>query len=366
MFYLAGVGLSFFLTLLLFTKRHKTLADKILAGWLLVVTLHLLTFYFRIQSLYPQTLGIEIPLPILHGPFLLLYVRALTRGELSRYEWLHFAPAVLSFTYLIQFFVLPVHEKLRVYEQQGAGYELFNNITSVANVLSGIVYVALSALALRRHRQSIANQFSNTDKINLNWLQYLIYWIGAIWFFVIFSIDEAVFGTAVLMVIFIGYFGIRQVGIFHAAADKVEPTLAPQLVDETQTTEKKKYEKSGLTPEAAVLLRRQLNDLMEQEKVYCETELSLADLASRLNTQANYLSQVINEQEGTNFYDYINTLRVREFQRLAAMPENKRYTLLALAQQCGFNSKSSFNRYFKKVTGKLPSEFVSNTADAQK
>ena len=72
----------------------------------------------------------------------------------------------------------------------------------------------------------------------------------------------------------------------------------------------------------------------------------------------NYLSQVINEVEGINFYDYVNRLRVEEFKRLLSLPENQRFTLLALAYDCGFNSKSAFNRCFKKTTGLSPSEYA--------
>jgi YesN/AraC family two-component response regulator len=105
---------------------------------------------------------------------------------------------------------------------------------------------------------------------------------------------------------------------------------------------------------------------MNTEKVFRESELSLADLARRLNTQPNYLSQVINEREGKNFYDYINSLRVEEFMHLVASPDSRKYTLLGLAQECGFNSKSSFNRYFKKVTGKSPSEFMQADSESVK
>jgi AraC-like DNA-binding protein len=135
---------------------------------------------------------------------------------------------------------------------------------------------------------------------------------------------------------------------------------------ETQSAEKRKYQKSGLSPESSALLHHQLGQVMTDEKLYRESELSLADLAARLNTQPNYLSQVINEREGKNFYDYINTLRIEEFKRVAASPESRKYTLLALAEQCGFNSKSSFNRYFKKVTGQSPSEFMLAFSDTEK
>ena len=77
MFYLGGVGLAFFLTLLLLSKSKKTTADKILAAWLFVVTLHILFYYFYQTKLYPQLLAVDFPLPLLHGPFLLLYTMAL-------------------------------------------------------------------------------------------------------------------------------------------------------------------------------------------------------------------------------------------------------------------------------------------------
>ena len=105
---------------------------------------------------------------------------------------------------------------------------------------------------------------------------------------------------------------------------------------------------------------------MHDQKLYCNSELSLAELASRLNTQPNHLSQVINEREGKNFYDYINSLRIEEFKQLSAGADSRKYTLLALAQQCGFNSKSSFNRYFKKVTGQSPSEFIFAESGSEK
>ena len=67
---------------------------------------------------------------------------------------------------------------------------------------------------------------------------------------------------------------------------------------------------------------------------------------------------MINEREGKKFYDYVNGLRVDEFKRVVRVPGSEKLTLFALAQQCGFNSKSSFNRYFKKVTGQSPSEYM--------
>lgn len=369
MFYLGGVGLACFLTLLLLSKSNKTGADKILAGWLLLITVHLLFFYFRKMELYPQLLGIDMPLPLMHGPFLYVYTLTLTnRARSLGISLLHFMPPLAVVLYLIPFLVLPVEQKVFVYDNKGVGYETFNMIRTIAVIISGVLYVILSSLVLRKHRISIANQFSNTENINLQWLQYLIYWIAVIWILVIVSNDYWIFGAAVLFILFIGFFGIRQVGIFQSpetSPDKEAATVSTDEI-ETQSAEKRKYQKSGLSPDSSVLLHRQLDQVMSDEKLYRESELSLADLAARLNTQPNYLSQVINEQEGKNFYDYINTLRIEEFKRVAASPESRKYTLLALAEQCGFNSKSSFNRHFKKVTGQSPSEFMLAFSDSEK
>jgi AraC-like DNA-binding protein len=378
MFYLGGVGLAFFLNLLLLSKSRKTLADKILAGWLFVLNLHLLLFYFRKEGLYPELLACDFPLPLLHGPFLYLYTLALTNRLRSlRLFLLHFLPALAVLVYIIPFFALPVEQKVAVFDNQGAGYETFNLVRMVAINVSGVVYVVLSSLALNKHRSFIKYQFSSTDKINLVWLQYLIYWIAAIWILVFVGNDALIFAATVLFIMFIGFFGIRQVGIFHSTEPPPEEIKETpevimgkinELVEETlpeSSTDRRKYQKSGLNADSSENLHRHLDALMTREKIFRESELSLTDLALRLNTQPNYLSQVINEREGKNFYDYINTLRIEEFRRIAASPDSRKYTLLALAQECGFNSKSSFNRYCKKVTGKSPSEFIQTLAPTQ-
>lgn len=333
------------------------------------------------MSLYPQLLGIEIPIPLVHGPFLYLYTLALTNRSVSlRACLLHFLPFIAVLIYVIPFLALPLEQKIFVYQHNGAGYETFGLIKTIAIIASGVLYVILSTIVLRKHRISIADQFSYTEKINLKWLQYLIYWIGVIWIMVIIGNDDWVFGTTVLFIVFIGFFGIQQVGIFHSPGvsppgnnDEVNVTTAEEIENNTAEEsplvaglEKRKYQKSGLSAEGSEILHAQLAQMMSHQKLYRESELSLSELAERLNTQPNYLSQVINEREGKNFYDYVNTLRVEEFKRVAAGPDSRKYTLLALAQHCGFNSKSSFNRYFKKITGQSPSEFMLAVSESEK
>lgn len=373
MFYLGGVGLAVFLNLLLLSKRKKNRADLILACWLMIMALHLLMFTFFRERLYPQLWGIDLPLPLLHGPFLYLYTRALTGQPLTSKHWmLHFILPLSFYIYLIPFLSLPAANKMFVYENHGIGYEAFLAIRDVCIPLSGILYVLLSVLKLRRHRQAIVEQFSSVEKINLVWLQYLVIWIGAIWVLVFIGNDDWIFGAAVVFIFFIGYFGIKQGVIFDSHTPRITNVEEKELIIEDASLiaipagEKVKYQKSGLSTDNAEALHQQLTSLMGKEKVYCNSELTLVDLAERLNIVPNHLSQVINEREGKNFYDYINNLRVQEFMRIVQEPGSQRLTLFALAQECGFNSKSSFNRHFKKITGQSPSEFMEGRLASQK
>ncbi|MFT5762362.1 MAG: AraC-like DNA-binding protein, partial [Polaribacter sp.] len=232
--------------------------------------------------------------------------------------------------------------------------ELFGIINTFFIYASGVVYVCWSSYLIYKHKKNIRNQFSDLEDINLKWLQFLIYGIGGIWIIVIFFNNGTYIFTGVsIFVILIGFFGLQQRDIF---------TNEKKVVQEKATTllgtRKEKYATSGLSPETAEELYKNLIEQLSKESYYTESRLSLNDLAQKLDISPNYLSQIINEKEGKNFFDFINAFRVAEFKRLIAIPANQQYTLLALAYDCGFNSKSSFNRSFKKHAGLTPSQYA--------
>jgi len=352
MVFIAGISIAVFFEFLLISKKNKSESDKILILWMFLISLHLFLFYMYFTGEvfnYPFLLGIELPIPLLHGVFLYLYVGSMTHQlpQNRKILFLHFLPVSITYLYLITFFILPAAQKIQVYRNQGAGYEWFNTILFYAILLSGSLYVIWSSLLLRKHRRNILNQFSDLEKINLQWLQILTWGMGGIWLLVIFVPNEIfTFGGVVIFVLLIGFFGIRQVGIF--TNDKAISN---------GTAQKDKYAKSGLTKESSEKLYQALLRLMKEEALYRKNELSVSDLASRLEVHPNYLSQTINEKEGKNFYDFVNHYRVEEFKRLISEPKNQHLTLLSLAYDCGFNSKSSFNRHFKKATGQTPSQY---------
>lgn len=371
MLYLIGVIITFFLAFILLSKSHKTNADKILFFWLVGIGIHLFLYYLIFSGKYigyPYLLGLSIPLPLIHGPFLYLYTASAT-NQLKKWkiELLHFLPVIFSFLSILDFFLLSNEEKKLVFVNQGQGYETITYIIYIAVFLSGIIYVIWSLLLLKKHRKNILNQFSYSEKVNLAWLRYLIYGIGLIWVFVILGNDKLLFSIVVLFVIFIGYFGINQVGIFtkktpliddnSVIQNEINQSLDDEIIKENKPS---KYLKSGLNQEAAFEIYELLKTRMTKEQLYVNSELTLVELAQILDVLPNNLSQVINTFEQKNFYDYINSKRVEQFIKLVAIPENKKYTILSLAYDCGFNSKSSFNKYFKKVTNQTPSEYLNS------
>ena len=99
---------------------------------------------------------------------------------------------------------------------------------------------------------------------------------------------------------------------------------------------------------------------MEKEKLFLDEDLSLPQMAQLLKIHPNYLSQVINERCKKNFNEFVNHYRIEEFKHMVALEENRKMTFLALAYDCGFNSKASFNNSFKKFTGTTPSAFANS------
>ena len=353
MIYIAGITIAVFFEFLLLSKKNKSEPDKILAIWMLLIIIHLsLIYLFSSGAIhnFPFLWGVELPIPLLHGVMLYLYVASMTNQlpQNRKLLFLHFLPAAAMYVYLVSFLILPVERKDFVYKNYGAGYEVFTAVRLIIIIISGIIYVIWSHLLLRKHRQNILSRFSYKDKINLQWLQILISGTIGIWLliFLFFRNDVFIFMGVVVFVFMIGFFGIRHVKIFDG--EKEIPDNAER---------KAKYSKSGLTKELSEKLYAELLRLMNEDLMFRKNDLATNDLASKLNVHPNYLSQIINEREGKNFYDFINQYRIEAFIKLISDPKNRNTTLLSMAFDCGFNSKSSFNRNFKKVIGKTPSEY---------
>ena len=373
MIFIAGISIALFISALIFAKKNKSKSDIFLFLWMILNAIHLTFFYLLYSGSifdYPNLLGLQFPLPLLHGVILYYYVSSVTnqlpKSKISAFT--HLIPTLLTLLYLIPFILLPSEQKIEIFKNEGKEYEIFQKVLLIAVFLSGIVYVIWSSLILRKHKKRIRNQFSNIEEINLKWLQFLTYGLGVVWSLVILTQnDNLIFIAVSIFVMLVGFFGIQQKNIFSATEIEYEIIKIQKTVEIDDSLEKiaieneaskEKYTSSGLSEEKADKYYEQLNNIMVREKIFTDSELSLSNLASKLEIHPNYLSQIINEKENKTFYDYINTYRVEEFKKLIAIPENQKFTLMTLAYDCGFNSKSSFNRYFKKITALTPSQYI--------
>lgn len=368
---ISGIFMSFFIVLLLLNKKNKALSDRILAIWVTIIGIHLLSYYLYHNGYWekhPHMTGITAPFPLLHGPLLFLYTLYSLRNDpkIRFVDYFHFAPAVLAYAYMINFFFFyTADEKRMVDKGEIPDYGVFMFILLMAFWISGLTYAILSYRLTWLHKRKIDNHFSYDEGINLNWLRNCILGIGVTFLSAAiiilsrefagvkfgFNADYIFYSLIIIFVFYLGYNGIRHQDIF---TDNVRtPDIGISLENN-----KAKYIKSGLKEETAKEIHQKLLHYMKLEQPYLNPKLSLAELSSSLDTSPNQLSQVINQFEQVNFHDFINIYRVEEFIKKAS--NNKNFSYLALALDSGFNSKSSFNGIFKKHKGVTPSKYLSS------
>lgn len=365
MIFIIGLIVAVFAEFLLISKKDKTRADKILIVWMIALTCHLFIFYIHyIQEIYnyPFLLGIGLLFPLLHALFLYFYVGTMTNQiTKNRKIWaLHFIPTVIVFVYLFStFFILPSEEKIAFYQNERDTSFRFFIMVLVINII-GLLYILWSSWLLVKHKRNILEQFSNLEKINLKWLLFLTVGIGVVFLVALFGFSNYyLFATMAAFISLIAFFGLRQGIIFSTSVREVENHSKPvrEVADNTESEDKVKYEKSSLTKQQSQMYLASLNELMDKDKLYLESKITLKEISDRLEISTNFLSQVINENLNQNFYDFINSHRIEGFKKRLKEDKSKKLTLLAHAYESGYNSKSTFNESFKKFTGQTPSQY---------
>lgn len=370
--FISGIFMSLFIDLLLLTKKNKMMSDKILAVWIAVISVHLLGFYLYQAGYwekYSHLIGTTAPIPLFHGPLLYLYILYALRSE-NRFralDYLHFVPGITAYLYMSRFFFFySPEEKIQVVKGLLNDFSTFSIVLLLVILISGITYAIFSYRLTIWYKKRIKDRFSYSEGISLKWLRYCILSMGLIFLSAIivfglrdglnitFSFNpEYIFYIILIVLIFyIGFFGIKQENIFVSS---------PVIENEKKAKEEKKYKNSGVKDNKASEMYKNLLAYMQKERPYLQPKLSLSELAQKLDLSTNQLSQIINQQAGVNFYDFVNKYRVEEF--LQQAEKNRNYSILALALDSGFNSKSSFNYIFKKQKGLSPSQYLNKIAE---
>lgn len=367
-FYIATFN-AFFFALLLFQKRSRAIHDKILIAWLTFLGLFIGTYSFYSHNLFTNfhLLSISlISLLHLHGAFLFIYTSRLIslKKRFNRKNLLHFVPFIVFnlYLYIVSFFPDIANEIRMEHVHTDVHPPFLFVFFLILTLLSGPFYFVLTLKLFKKHNINIFNNFSSTEMVNLEWLRKLVFIFGIAWTILIiitvthhiFNYFSTVFCTDSLFlalsvfVILIGYFGLKQKVIFENEIQEEQKLI---------TKEKAKYSGSTLKEEEANAYANKLNQFMLSEKPFLDPGLTLSQLASQINISSHYLSQIINEKFELNFFEYINQFRIKEVKARIKDPKFENFSLLAIAFDSGFNSKSAFNRIFKKFTKKTPSQY---------
>jgi AraC-like DNA-binding protein len=371
---LLGAIQGVFLAAVLATKRTNRSANRLLAATMLTFSVYLATSPYHAGgyvSRWPHFFGAAFPLPFLFGPLIYLYaVTAADRHRgLRRLDALHLVPFLATVIVGLPIYMMSGAEKIAFYEglQRGIAPGWFAG-ADLLKLVSGVAYSTATIVFLRRHRERVKESYSSTERVNLRWLLVLsaataCIWSMAVVFRVLESVnmrfapgDDLITLAMAILVYGIGYMGLRQPEIFRfETAEFPVPTRDAPIAEPESAAPR--YTRSGLTDRQAERLKDALLNMMERDRPWQDSELTLSDLAGRLDTTPHKLSEVLNSQLGQTFYDFVNGYRVREVQRRIAAGEAQRVKMLTLALDAGFASKSTFNLVFKKFTSQTPSDY---------
>jgi AraC-like DNA-binding protein len=361
---------------LLGVKRADGAAARLLAALVLVMAVVISGGVMRTthyEFVFPHVSRVHDPFVFLVGPLLFLYVRALVRREhaWARRDYLHFLPFAACVLYLSPYYLGSARYKLDFmvaeYHHPSLGYWYY--VRSALLLVQFAAYLSLVVLLAVRYSRELRlrgeARSSPAERATLFQVRFM--GVGFLILFVVgllrYTLDQTArtnllvpLGASALIYA-LGYLGLRRPEVLTGGRESGATRDDAPAGADGENLPVKKYEKSTLTPERAERYLTRLLRHMETEKPYIDGELTLPKLAERLSIPAPHLSQTINERLRQNFFDFVNTYRVEEAKRLLLDPAKQHYSVLAIAGEVGFNSKSSFNAVFKKHVRMTPSEF---------
>ncbi len=271
------------------------------------------------------------------GPFFWWFLKTFLHGDTksAMISYHHFAPGFLGIGLylLIDPYVLEPYQSVFIFLH--SGFYIFNSTLVV-------IVSSVKKTGSFREELSFEDRKRRTSWYILSGV-YLIYIMAFLETFIIHPLQQYRF-------IFVVVFLVFAVLVLRHIFSKVRYIY--QVYKKRSPLKKaEKYSGSLLTALQSKTLSEQLEALMQNQKPYLNDTLELSTLAQILKTHPKNLSQAINENFQRNFFDYVNTYRVQEAQRLLADPSRKDHKIYEIMFEVGFNSRSSFNTAFKKVTG---------------
>jgi AraC-like DNA-binding protein len=338
-------------------RRGRRHANRIMAAFLGVLAVgmcHGVALRLGVYERWPWFALLMATLPLLYGPLFFFYVRAITSPGTAwrKGDALHVAPFLLGLgVYLVS--------------QTAAWTQAARLVRAVPLMPWHVVFLLATTQTvaylrrirgmLRRHEEAVRDSCSTVDRVTLGWLRWRVLAYGVIWAAGIVGMAAFAFTPAALgLVSQIVFFLVAVNSFLTGYRAMLQPVFFGPGEPQRHVA---RYERSSLTPEDAERHEARLLALMERERCFLDPDLTLPALAQALGIQPAHLSRIINERLGKNFFEFVNGYRVEAARQRLARPGSAGEKLIAVALESGFNSLATFNRVFKDLTGRTPSEY---------
>ena len=363
-----GVFEALFLILLLLSKKEKFRSDFFLGTILGLYALSIFLTYIELYNIqngfpFPALININWLVLFLHGPALWFYIKSLSFGNFvfKPVYLLHFIPFLFFLVvHYINFISIPAQEKIFIAKNEIFREQVLYKVAVLSIGVSTITYNLWALLLIKRYQQRLKLYFSKTENIDLRWLRILTLASLAIYLInvALFNLDlifhfapykilmTVTYGFASVYVLAIGFFGLKQKNVFLSIPD--EKKIRHVAKGNIQKDENGFINKLYL--------------FMDKEQPFLDPELNILKLSRLLEVRPEYLSAVLNSQLQQTFFEFINKYRIGEFKKQSVSEANKHLSVLGIAYNCGFNSKASFYRAFKKFEKISPTAYIQSVS----
>lgn len=367
---------AFFALLLVLTNAGRSACNYFLAAFLLAhafIPLHELilwgaVFKLAVRENFPGSFFIGGFAYYLDAVLLYLYIKSLVFRDftLKKRDFLHLIPLLLFALFMyFSFYAKPLAERILLIVDEsfvyGAGYISMDLLCKSLRVFYGV----LCFLLILKYKDLLKATHSNIEKVNITWLKLLV--IG----FLTVTIMELTLSISKLVGVLkthdldiferiglTGYYSLFfLVNMLIFSSMRYFTTFEPV---HQKDLHKKPANEQLLNPDFAAAIDAR----MRHEKLYLQPDITLDMLAETLALSSKDLSMIINRHFGNNFYEFINQYRIEEAQRMLLSPEHKSKTITEIYLDAGFNSKSVFNTFFKKLVGQTPSQYRQQQEEA--
>lgn len=345
-------------SILLFIVKKNKSANKFLGILVCLSSFWLIDTFLRVTNSYninPNLYFIPIFYSLGFGPLIYFYTNSITNSnyKFHKSSLYHLIPVIIQFVFYFGLFWSSYSFKrwywLNIHKPYT--YDLEFNLT----LLSLVIYSFYSLKKIIKYQNLIKNQFSEISKIHLNWLKILQYSLVII---CVFWLIEALLREVFLFYAQqpISAYSLSICILLIATGGILQPNLKLHQIDLINEFQDDTFEKV-INRELLELIQRE----MEFNKYFLDSNLTLKMFSSYLNIPPRKVSFHINQGLNLTFIDFVNNYRVECVKQKMILQSFDYLTLYGIALECGFNSKSTFNRVFKSMTGQTPSQYKNNT-----